>query len=142
MANGAVLQTVPRTVNTGLGALFILAALAVLGGSSLTDFAVALLLGIVVGTFSSAFVAAPLAIVFEKRNPARRRGPSRSASRALARAPGPWSDLLLGTCRHIHICRHVPPVHGDDLPLGCVRRPPTRRPRRAIRPAHPGALRV
>ncbi|MBG0826402.1 protein translocase subunit SecD [Planomonospora sp. ID67723] len=69
VANAAVLQTVPRTVNTGLGALFILAALAVLGGASLTDFAVALLIGIVVGTLSSAFVAAPLAIVFEQRNP-------------------------------------------------------------------------
>ncbi|GII02835.1 protein translocase subunit SecD [Planobispora takensis] len=68
-ANTAVLQTVPRTVNTGLGALFILAALAVLGGSSLTDFAVALLIGIVVGTLSSAFVATPLAIVFERRHP-------------------------------------------------------------------------
>ncbi|WP_068929231.1 protein translocase subunit SecD [Planobispora rosea] len=70
VAGTAVLQTVPRTVNTGLGALFILAALAVLGGASLTDFAVALLLGIIVGTLSSAFVAAPLAIVFEKRNAA------------------------------------------------------------------------
>ncbi|MFC4060853.1 protein translocase subunit SecD [Planomonospora corallina] len=70
IANAAVLQTVPRTVNTGLGALFILAALAVLGGSSLNDFAVALLIGIIVGTLSSAFVATPLAIVFEKRNQA------------------------------------------------------------------------
>ena len=70
VANTAVLQTVPRTVNTGLGALFILAALAVLGGDSLTDFAVALLIGIVVGTLSSTVVAAPLAIMFEKRNSA------------------------------------------------------------------------
>ncbi|GGK70597.1 protein translocase subunit SecDF [Planomonospora parontospora subsp. parontospora] len=70
VANTAILQTVPRTVNTGLGAIFILAALAVLGGSSLTDFAVALLIGVIVGTLSSAFVAAPLAIRFEKRNPA------------------------------------------------------------------------
>ncbi|GAA3442446.1 protein translocase subunit SecD [Planomonospora venezuelensis] len=69
VAGAAVLQTVPRTVNTGLGALFILAALAVLGGASLTDFAVALLIGIVVGTLSSAFVATPLAIVFEQRHP-------------------------------------------------------------------------
>lgn len=70
VANTAVLQTVPRTVNTGLGALFILAALAVLGGDSLTDFAVALLIGIIVGTLSSTVVAAPLAIMFEKRNSA------------------------------------------------------------------------
>ena len=50
--NEAILQTVPRTVNTGLGAMFILATLAVLGGDSLTDFAVALLLGLSVGIYS------------------------------------------------------------------------------------------
>ena len=50
VANTAVIQTLPRTVNTGLGAVFILAALAVLGGDSLADFALALLLGIAVGT--------------------------------------------------------------------------------------------
>jgi len=60
--NRAVLQTVPRTVNTGLGALFILSALALLGGDSLTDFAVALLIGIAVGTYSSMFTASPIAI--------------------------------------------------------------------------------
>ncbi|WP_067178165.1 protein translocase subunit SecD [Microtetraspora niveoalba] len=70
IAGTAVVQTVPRTVNTGLGALFILAALALLGGDSLTDFAVALLLGVVVGTLSSAFVAAPLAVEFERRSSA------------------------------------------------------------------------
>ncbi|MEV0969233.1 protein translocase subunit SecD [Microtetraspora glauca] len=70
IAGSAVVQTVPRTVNTGLGALFILAALALLGGDSLTDFAVALLIGVVVGTFSSAFVAAPLAVEFERRSSA------------------------------------------------------------------------
>ncbi len=67
VANTAILQTVPRTINTGLGAVFVLAALAVLGGDSLTDFAVALLIGIVVGTYSSMFTAAPLAIELERR---------------------------------------------------------------------------
>ncbi|WP_369208528.1 protein translocase subunit SecD [Streptomyces sp. PU-14G] len=62
LANQAVLQTLPRTVNTGLGAVFILSALAVLGGDSLTDFALALLIGIVVGTWSSVFTATPLAV--------------------------------------------------------------------------------
>jgi SecD/SecF fusion protein len=61
VANDACLQTIPRTVNTGLGALFILAALYVLGGETLTDFALALLVGILVGTYSSVFTAAPLA---------------------------------------------------------------------------------
>ena len=67
LANTACLQTVPRTVNTGLGAVFILTALAVLGGASLVDFAVALLIGIVVGTYSSVFLATPLAITFRSR---------------------------------------------------------------------------
>jgi SecD/SecF fusion protein len=70
VANTAILQTVPRTVNTGLGAAFILAALAVLGGDSLTDFAIALLIGIAVGTYSSMFTAAPLAIELERYNSA------------------------------------------------------------------------
>jgi SecD/SecF fusion protein len=71
--NAAILQTVPRTVNTGLGAMFILAALAVLGGDSLTDFAVALLLGLSIGICSTIFTAAPLAIVLEERCPPRAR---------------------------------------------------------------------
>jgi SecD/SecF fusion protein len=62
LVNTAVLQTLPRTVNTGLGAVLILAALAVLGGDTLTDFALATLIGVVVGTYSSVFVAAPLAL--------------------------------------------------------------------------------
>jgi SecD/SecF fusion protein len=66
VANRGALQTVPRTVNTGMGALFILAALAVLGGDTLTDFAIALLAGILVGTYSSVFTATPLAIVLER----------------------------------------------------------------------------
>ncbi|GAA2836704.1 hypothetical protein GCM10020220_026950 [Nonomuraea rubra] len=68
--NGAILQTMPRTVNTGLGALFILLALMAFGGDSLRDFAIALVTGIVAGTLSSAFVAGPTAIMlgrFDRR---------------------------------------------------------------------------
>ena len=68
LANRACLQTIPRTVNTGIGAVFILAALTVLGGASLTDFALALLVGILIGTYSSMFTATPLAIELEARS--------------------------------------------------------------------------
>jgi len=68
VVNTAILHTVPRTVNTGLGALFILAALAFFGGDSLQDFAIALLTGIIVGTLSSSFLAAPIAIELERIN--------------------------------------------------------------------------
>jgi SecD/SecF fusion protein len=81
LVNNACLQTIPRTVNTGLGALFILAALFVLGGDTLTDFALALLVGILVGTYSSVFVAAPLLVAFERRSrPRPRQQPARRGS--------------------------------------------------------------
>ena len=60
---------VPRTINTGLGAILILAALLVLGGDTLSDFALALLIGIVVGTYSSVFTATPVALALEERFP-------------------------------------------------------------------------
>jgi len=69
VVNEAILQTIPRTINTGLGAMFILAALAVLGGDSLTDFAIALLIGLSVGILSTIFTASALAILFEERWP-------------------------------------------------------------------------
>jgi SecD/SecF fusion protein len=70
VANDACLHTIPRTINTGLGALFILTALYFLGGETLTDFALALIVGILVGTYSSVFTAAPLAVVFDRLSPA------------------------------------------------------------------------
>lgn len=69
VANQAAVETIPRTVNTGLGAMFILAALAILGGDSLQDFAIALLVGLVVGTFSSVFVATPLLTYMQPKWP-------------------------------------------------------------------------
>ncbi|MFF3393809.1 protein translocase subunit SecD [Streptomyces sp. NPDC002669] len=89
IADRAVLQTVPRTVNTGMGALFILTALAVLGGDSLADFALALLIGICVGTYSSVMTAVPAALVLERSSkappPARKRSPGRKSGTARAR---------------------------------------------------------
>ncbi|MFJ4083017.1 protein translocase subunit SecD [Streptomyces iakyrus] len=82
VVNRAILQTLPRTVNTGMGAAFMLTALAVLGGSSLTDFALALLIGLAVGTYSSVFTAAPVAIGLHARS--RRGKPSREGAAVTA----------------------------------------------------------
>jgi SecD/SecF fusion protein len=69
VSNKAAVETIPRTVNTGLGSMFILAALVLLGGDSLQDFAIALLVGLVVGTASSIFVATPLLTYFNEKWP-------------------------------------------------------------------------
>jgi SecD/SecF fusion protein len=82
MANRAAIETMPRTVNTGLGTMFILAALAVLGGDSLRDFAIALLVGLVVGTYSSVFTATPMLTYFQEKWPM-----SRVKKEKVARTP-------------------------------------------------------
>ncbi|NJQ03464.1 protein translocase subunit SecD [Streptomyces zingiberis] len=82
LTNLALLQTLPRTVNTGMGAAFILTALAVLGGDSLTDFALALLVGLAAGTYSSVFTAAPVAVLLHRRAG---RGGRRPAEKEAAR---------------------------------------------------------
>ncbi|MBB6118113.1 protein translocase subunit SecD [Nocardiopsis algeriensis] len=66
ITNQAILHTLPRTVNTAVGALIILGFLTFLGGSSLQDFSIAMLIGLTTGMVSTVFVAAPLAIVLQK----------------------------------------------------------------------------
>ncbi|WP_344884078.1 protein translocase subunit SecD [Allokutzneria multivorans] len=69
VSSAAVLQTLPRTVNTGIGVIFVLGALLALGGGSLADFALAMLLGLVAGTLSTIVTAAPIAVLLDKRWP-------------------------------------------------------------------------
>ena len=81
--NRAVNETLPRTVMTGTTVIACLIALIALGGSVLRPFAMVLLFGIVVGTLSSVYVAAPLLLVIERKWP-RHGGESKGTIRALA----------------------------------------------------------
>ena len=58
--NMAINSTVSRTIITSLTTLFVVAILFVFGGSSIKGFAFALVVGIIVGTYSSIFVATPV----------------------------------------------------------------------------------
>ncbi|HPU12788.1 MAG TPA: protein translocase subunit SecD, partial [Aeromicrobium sp.] len=69
MVNEAILSTIPRTVNTAMGATFILAALAVLGGDSLRDFSIAVLMGLLFGHLSTVFTAATMGLLLEEKWP-------------------------------------------------------------------------
>jgi preprotein translocase subunit SecF len=81
--NRAVNETLPRTVMTGTTVIGCLIALIALGGSVLRPFALVLLFGIVVGTLSSIYVAAPLLLFIERKWP-RHGGESKGTIRALA----------------------------------------------------------
>ncbi len=124
VANDACLQTVPRTINTGLGALFILVALYVLGGETLTDFALALLVGIVVGTYSSVFTATPLAVWFESRRDLRHGGSARPLTPA-APPPAPPAPPSLPDDDVVPTRAHAPTIAAP--------RAPTPRPRKQRR---------
>lgn len=59
--NDSLNQTLARTINTGSSTLLVLLVIIFFGGESIRSFSLAMILGIVFGTFSSIFIAAPVA---------------------------------------------------------------------------------
>ena len=58
--NTAINQTLPRTILTSLTTLLVVGTLLLLGGEVIRGFSLALLIGVIVGTYSSVFVASPI----------------------------------------------------------------------------------
>ncbi|MBN2257783.1 MAG: protein translocase subunit SecF [Anaerolineaceae bacterium] len=68
LVNHSIVQTLQRSINTQLMTVeFMLLALALFGGVTLREFAVILLVGLLSGTYSSIFIAAPILVVWEKK---------------------------------------------------------------------------
>jgi len=65
LANRAVAETLTRSVNNSMTIIFMLFSLALLGGETTRWFAIALLIGTVLGTYSSTFTAVPLLLLWE-----------------------------------------------------------------------------
>ncbi len=65
VVNHSILQTLDRSINTQLTVLFTLAALMLFGGLTIRHFIVTLFIGILSGSYSSIFNAAPLLVVWE-----------------------------------------------------------------------------
>ena len=57
-------ETLSRTIITGVTAVMVLAALAVFGGEALFGFSIALMFGIIIGTYSSIYVGAPIILLW------------------------------------------------------------------------------
>jgi preprotein translocase subunit SecF len=62
IVNASVNQTLARTLVTGVTSLLVLLALMLIGGDTLWGFSVALIIGILVGTYSSIYVASSMAL--------------------------------------------------------------------------------
>ncbi len=65
--NKSINETLSRTILTSLTTLVVVVSLFVLGGGIIHDFSFALLVGIVVGTYSSIFVASPILLAWQTR---------------------------------------------------------------------------
>jgi len=62
IVNHSILQTFGRSITTSLTVLITLLSLFLFGGAAITDFVLVLLIGIIIGTYSSIFVASPLLV--------------------------------------------------------------------------------
>ncbi len=69
MADLSIRQTLVRSINTSVALLLPLVAILVWGGPTLKDFAFALTIGVITGTYSSMFVATPLVVLWKEREP-------------------------------------------------------------------------
>ncbi|ABY45417.1 MULTISPECIES: protein translocase subunit SecDF [Bacillus] len=67
IVNSSIRQTIGRSINTVLTVLFPVIALLIFGSESLRNFSLALLIGLVVGTYSSIFVASQIWLMLENR---------------------------------------------------------------------------
>jgi preprotein translocase subunit SecF len=71
VVNLSIMQTAARSIITSFTVVLVLAAILIAGGATLKGFALALLIGIVSGTYSSIFNAAPLLVVWRRLQPLR-----------------------------------------------------------------------
>jgi len=65
--NKSINETLGRTILTSLTTLMVLFTLFIFGGSIIHDFAFAMIVGVLVGTYSSIFVASPILLAWQKR---------------------------------------------------------------------------
>ncbi|MDH6304973.1 SecD/SecF fusion protein [Parabacteroides sp. PF5-5] len=70
--NDALNSTLSRTLNTTFSTLIVVLCIFILGGSTIRSFTFAILLGIVVGTYSTLFIATPIAYEIQKRKIAKK----------------------------------------------------------------------
>jgi preprotein translocase subunit SecF len=68
LVNNSINEVLSRTIITSLTVVIVLIPLVLFGGEVLHDFSIALLMGVVVGTYSSIFVASPLLVVWHAKS--------------------------------------------------------------------------
>lgn len=73
IANRSIVETIHRSLVTQLNAMFVMVAILLFGGISVRPFIATLFIGLLLGTYSSIFIAVPLLVTWEERISARSR---------------------------------------------------------------------
>ena len=160
IVNRSMAEVLTRSLITGLSTVFLVGMLLVFGGETLGDFALAMMIGILSGTYSSIFIASPVLTEWKEREPAYR---SRRARIEEAMGYVPTFPEQNVVARIDEAERHVPsaaagdgvaepprpqaPPEPSEAPVAVADPPverdaePSRRPRRRNRRPSPGAPR-
>ena len=70
IANRSLSEVLTRSLITGLSTVFLITVILIFGGDTLRDFAFAMMVGVLSGTYSSIFIASPVLIAWKEREPA------------------------------------------------------------------------
>jgi SecD/SecF fusion protein len=73
IVNRSMSEVLTRSLITGLSSVFLVSVLFIFGGATLKDFAFAMMIGLLSGTYSSIFIASPVLTHWKEREPAYRR---------------------------------------------------------------------
>ncbi len=111
IVNRSLSEVLTRSLITGLSTVFLIGVLLFFGGETLQDFALAMLIGVASGTYSSIFIAAPVLTEWKEREPAYRSRRAR-IEEAMGRVPTFPEDNVVAKIDEIE--RHVVAARGGD----------------------------
>jgi SecD/SecF fusion protein len=110
IVNRSMSEVLTRSLITGLSTVFLIGMLLVFGGETLRDFALAMMIGVASGTYSSIFIASPVLTEWKEREPAYRSRRARIVE-AMGMVPTFPEDNVVAKIDEAE--RHVAAVGGD-----------------------------
>ena len=130
VVNRSVHETLTRSVITGLTAIIPVLLLFIFGGSTLRDFAFALLIGLLSGGISSVLIAAPLAAIWKEHQPEGRKRAAKAHKRSQRETKryevdGVDMDVLERAEKALQADSVVPSLMRDDEPPADAPEPPS-----------------
>jgi SecD/SecF fusion protein len=117
IVNKSLSEVLTRSLITGLSTVFLITVLLIFGGETLRDFALAMMIGVASGTYSSIFIAAPVLTEWKEREPAYRSRRAR-IEEAMGRVPTFPEDNVVAKMDEVerHVVPPAPAADGGDAP--------------------------